>query len=113
MVGIIVGGLSLGSVLASVNGQYSTFQSTQNIELPESQLVPNLVSKDTRVVRVATNPVLNVPKGLYIAHVATDKGNIDVQRFIDPTTNVACYYSLVTFTNQVLSNCVLVSSSAQ
>jgi hypothetical protein len=60
----------------------------------------------------ATDPISNVPAGLYIAHVMTSSSaTIDVQRFIDPSTNVACYYS--EFPNgTTLVNCVTVPANS-
>lgn len=41
------------------------------------------------------DPVANVPANLFIAHITSSKYTVDVQRFIDPSTNTACYYSEV------------------
>lgn len=56
--------------------------------------------------------VANVPRGAFIAHIATaDAGTIDVQRFIDPSTHVACYYS-ESKSSVISVNCVPVSATA-
>lgn len=58
------------------------------------------------------DPISNVPAGVYVAHVQASQSNtIDVQRFIDPATSVACYYS--ESAGEVISvNCVSVSPNA-
>lgn len=75
--------------MTQMNGQintvYSPVQKPSLLVTEGNSLVYTFLS--------SFDPIANVPSGVFVAHISTAKGIIDVQRFIDPSTSVACYYS--------------------
>lgn len=98
--------LAFGSVKADtlINGQIMTTVSANPSYKP--YMVTVAVPGTGQVYNASVSsfdPVANVPQGLYIAHIATSKATIDVQRFIDPSTSIACYYSEIAGTLEDVS----------
>ena len=90
---------------------------SQVTALPPSNLQPQVVVQDSAGSQAyqtikSFDPVATVPQGVYIAHVINNTQTIDVQRFIDVSTNVACYYSELGST-VVGVNCVSIPANAK
>lgn len=104
-------GHNFSKAAASINGEFVTsMYSASGIDLPI--LTGSRQSQEQISTSIPLDPVVRVPSGVFIAHIQTSGGMIDVQRFIDPSTNVACYYSERMGT-VVSTNCVVVSADAQ
>lgn len=87
------------------NDQFTTYPNSIMTTAPSSLLFQNTFNNTAAEVKVNMDSTANVPKGAFVAHVITDKSTIDVQRFVDITAHVACYYS-ENAGNVISVNCV-------
>lgn len=111
IVAIFVGIIGINYVKAGtvINGQVETVQNTLPYSIPD----PIMSDPTDRAAGVLDfDETSNIPSAAVIAKITTPTGqSINVQRFIDPSTNVACYYTEQA--NSVVgTSCVLVSQSS-
>jgi len=103
-----------------VNGQVTTSTSTQPVttigtgSVNFGSLFNSLFPQEAQTPvqsTITTDAVIAVPSDIFIAHLQTPTSTIDVQRFIDPSTSVACYYSEITTAGytQIIPNCVTIT----
>ena len=90
---------------------------SQVTTLPPTSLQPQVIVQDGGGSQAyqtikSFDPIATVPQGVYIAHVTNNSQTIDVQRFIDVSTNVACYYSELGST-VVSVNCVSIPANSK